>query len=82
MVLTSRPANTLSDRSNRRIVTVLRRLHSHKRAIVVIARSPRITTRTRQIVRVHSNRVIHGPPTVRGIGITNKARPIIGAISN
>lgn len=74
IVLTSRPANTLSAADNGRIVHVLLRLRTTKRAIVLIARSPGITTGTRQVVRIDSNRVLdsqHGRHTRRPLS----ARP-------
>lgn len=58
VVLTSRPANGLSDRSKTRIVQVLRRLRHRNEAIVLVARSGRVTTGTRQMVHVRSNRIV------------------------
>lgn len=55
LLLTSRPANTLSDGSNTRIVRLFRELGSRKMSMLVVARSTSVTTRTGEIIAVGSN---------------------------
>lgn len=73
IVLTSRPANGLSAHSAGSIVRVLRGLGSRNEAIVIVARSGRVTRRTRHIVEVESNGIIRscvGPNFRRGCNHT------------
>lgn len=58
VVLTSRPANGLSDGSAVRVVGVLGSLRRSKEAIVVVARSSRVTGRMSHIIHVVSKGVI------------------------
>lgn len=55
VVLTSRPANTLSDGASMRIVRVLGSLRGAKVAVIMIARRDKITGRASGVVRVGSN---------------------------
>lgn len=55
VVLTSRPAKTLSDGASMRIVRVLGSLRGVKVAVMIIARRDKITGRASGVVRVGSN---------------------------
>lgn len=59
LLLTSRPANGLSDRGDHRVVSLLHHFGGRDgRAIVVVARSRQVTLSTSEIVTVRSNGVI------------------------
>lgn len=57
IVLTSRPAKGLSSTSDERVVRVLGKVRESKRALVLVARSGKVTTRTGQIIQVVSKGV-------------------------
>ncbi len=80
LVLTSRPANTLSSGTDRRLLSLFDRVGGAKRAVLVMARSIETTDGTDHILFVGSNRIFRRVCHKSGAG-RRLCRVISGALA-